>query len=101
MTRFRLSLRQHKHPPDLIAGLSVVALLMGLIAWHIGIVMGIDGSVVAGVDWNASVVLLAGAFMAMAIFNMAFFRHLSRAHAADRQRVAAHRALRTKRRDRR
>lgn len=89
MTRIRLSSGQRKHLPDLVAGLAVVALLLALIGWHIGIVLGVDGSVVAGVDWNASVLLLAGAFVAMAVFNMAFYRHLSRVQAADRKRVAA------------
>ena len=97
MTRLRSSSGQRKHRPELFAGLAVVILLLALIGWHVGIVMGLDGSVVVGVDWNASVVLLAGAIIAMAVFNMAFFRHLSRAHAADKRRAAARRALRSPR----
>lgn len=100
MTRFRLSPRQRKHLPDLIAGLAVVGLLLGLMAWHVGIVLGIDGSVVAGVDWNASMILLAGAFGAMAVFNMAFYRHLSRVRASDRRRLAARQALQSSPKDR-
>lgn len=96
MTRFRISSRQRKHLPDLIAGLAVLGLLLGLMAWHVGIVLGIDGAAVAGVDWNASVILLAGALVAMAVFNTAFYRHLSRVHAADRRGVAARRALQTR-----
>lgn len=96
MTRFRMSSRQRKHLPDLIAGLAVLGLLLGLMAWHVGIILGIDGSAMAEVDWNASMILLAGAFAAMAVFNMAFYRHLSRVHAADRRRAAARRALQTR-----
>ncbi|HRN84700.1 MAG TPA: hypothetical protein PK857_07750 [Hyphomicrobium sp.] len=97
MTRFRLSSAQRKHLPDLVAGLAIMALLLALIGWHIGIVLGVDGSVVAGVDWNASMVLLAGAFIAMTVFNMAFYRHLSRVRTQDRKRMAALRALKSNR----
>jgi hypothetical protein len=36
-------------------------------------------------DKNASAILLAGAFAAMAVFNLAFFRHLRRAYAPPRK----------------
>lgn len=98
MTRIRLTSAQRKHLPDLVAGFAIVALLLALIGWHIGIVLGIDGSVVAGVDWNASMVLLAGAFIAMTVFNMAFFRHLSRVRAQDRKRITSLRARQSSRR---
>ena len=88
MTRFKLTNRQRRHLPELMAGIAVFALLFGLICWHIGIALGIDGAAVANVDWNASIVLLAGGFIAMGVFNMAFYRHLSRVHAADRRRTA-------------
>ncbi|HRN88444.1 hypothetical protein [Hyphomicrobium sp.] len=98
MTRIRLTNAQRKHLPDLVAGLAIMALLLALIGWHIGIVLGVDGSVVAGVDWNASMALLAVAFIAMTVFNMAFFRHLSRVRAQDRQRTASLRARQSSRR---
>ena len=88
MRHFRLSAKQRKHLPDIIAGLAVVGLLLGLMAWHVGIVLGLGGPAETGVDRNASIILLIGAFMAMAVFNMAFYRHLSRVHAADRRRLA-------------
>lgn len=97
MMRIRLTSAQRKHLPDLVAGLAIVALLLALIGWHIGIVLGLDGSVVAGVDWNASMVLLAVAFIAMTVFNTAFYRHLSRVRAQDRKRMAALRAMRSDR----
>lgn len=96
MTRFKLSNGQRRHLPELIAGIAVFALLFGLICWHIGIALEFDRSAVASVDWNASVVLLAGGFMAMAVFNMAFYRHLSRVHAADRRRAAIRRSLKSR-----
>jgi hypothetical protein len=71
-----------KHLPDLLAGLAVFALLVGLTGWHIGVAAASDGSTVAAAfDKNASAVLLAVAFSAMAVFNVAFVRHLRRAYA--------------------
>lgn len=92
MTPFRISPVHRKHLPDLIAGFAVVALLLALLAWHIGISMQIGGSVAASGDWNASAVLVAGAVMAIAVFNIAFLRHLSRAYAAPRKDAARRRA---------
>lgn len=88
MTRFRISPAHRKHLPDLVAGFAVVALLLALLAWHIDISMQLGGSVAASSDWNASAVLVAGAILAIAVFNIAFLRHLSRAYAAPRKNVA-------------
>ncbi len=78
--------------PDLVAGLAVFALMVGLMSWHIGIAAASDGSLASNLDRNASAVLLAGAFAAMAVFNVAFFRHLCRAYA-PRRKDAARRML--------
>jgi hypothetical protein len=77
-----VSPRFRKHLPDLLAGLAVFALLAGLTGWHMDIAVAADGSTVAAaLDKNVSAVLLAVAFSAMAVFNMAFIRHLRRAYA--------------------
>ncbi|HML43193.1 MAG: hypothetical protein JNN24_05885 [Hyphomicrobium zavarzinii] len=94
MTRFKKSPIYRKHLPDLVAGLAVFALMIGLTGWHIGIAVASDGGAAASLDRNASALLLAGAFAAMAVFNMAFFRHLCRAYATPRK-AAARRALRS------
>lgn len=76
-----------KHLPDLLAGLVVFLLMLGLTGWHIGIAIASDGtSVGAALDRNASALLLAGAFAAMAVFNVAFVRHLRRAYARPPKR---------------
>lgn len=86
MSRNHVSPIFRRHLPDLVAGLAVFALLIGLIGWHIGIAVADDGSgALARLDRNASAVLLAGAFGAMAVFNVAFVRHLRRAYAAPRR----------------
>ena len=95
MTRFRISPAHRKHLPDLVAGLSVLVLLLVLMTWHVGIAMESGGSVRASLDWNASAVLVAGAFAAMTVFNMAFFRHISRVYTAPRKAAARRRALRS------
>ncbi|MCC7253091.1 hypothetical protein [Hyphomicrobium sp.] len=77
-----------KHLPDLLAGLAVFALLIGLAGWHLGIAAS-DASVGATMDRNASVVLLGVAFAAMVVFNVAFVRHLRRAYAAPRKAAIA------------
>ena len=77
-----VSPRFRKHLPDVLAGLAVFALLAGLTGWHIGIAAASDGSSVgAALDKNASAVLLTVAFSAIAVFNVAFVRHLRRAYA--------------------
>jgi len=81
MARFKVSPLFRRHLPDLVAGLAVFALMVGLTGWHIGIAIASDGSVGTDLDQNASTLLLAGAFAAMAVFNMAFVRHLRRAYA--------------------
>jgi hypothetical protein len=82
MTRFHASPRFRRHLPDLLAGLAVFALMVGLTGWHIGIASASDGkTLAAALDRNASAVLLAGAFAAMTVFNVAFVRHLRRAYA--------------------
>lgn len=81
MLRFHASTRFRRHLPDLLAGLAVFALMVALTGWHIGIAAASDGSLAANLDRNASAVLLAGAFAAMAVFNVAFVRHLRRAYA--------------------
>jgi hypothetical protein len=92
MTRFKNSRIFRRHLPDLVAGLAVFALMVALTGWHIGIAVASDGTTIgANMDKNASALLLAGAFAAMAVFNLAFFRHLRRAYAAPR-RAAARRA---------
>ncbi len=85
MQRLRLSPVFRKHLPDLVAGAAVFALMVGLTGWHIGIALASDGSLAADMDRNASAVLLAGAVAAMAVFNMAFFRHLRRVHASPKK----------------
>ena len=82
MSRKEVSPQFRKHLPDLMAGLAVFALMLALMGWHIGIAVASDGtSFAASVDRNASALLLAGAFAAMAVFNVAFVRHLRRAYA--------------------
>ncbi len=71
-----------KHVPDLVAGLVVFAVMVGLTGWHVGIAAASDGTVGASLDKNASALLLAGAFAAMAVFNVAFVRHIRRAYVA-------------------
>jgi xanthine/uracil permease len=88
MTRFKLSPVFRKHLPDLVAGLTVFAIMVGLTGWHVGIAMASDGTLGAELDRNASAVLLAGAVAAIAVFNTAFFRHLARVHAAPRRAAA-------------
>lgn len=85
MQRVRLSPIFRKHLPDLVAGLTVFAIMVGLTGWHVGIALASDGSVAADMDRNASALLLAGAVAAMAVFNLAFFRHLRRVHVAPRK----------------
>lgn len=83
MSRFHASPRFRRHLPDLIAGIAVFALMVGLTGWHIGIASAFDGrTLAASLDRNASAVLLAGAFAAMTVFNVAFVRHLRRAYSA-------------------
>lgn len=82
MSRKEVSPQFRKHLPDLLAGLAVFALMLALTGWHIGIAMASDGKTLgAALDRNASALLLAGAFAAMAVFNVAFVRHLRRAYA--------------------
>ncbi|MBN8913518.1 MAG: hypothetical protein J0H65_15955 [Rhizobiales bacterium] len=82
MSRKEVSPQFRKHLPDLMAGLAVFALMLALTGWHIGIAVASDGtSFGASMDRNASALLLAGAFAAMAVFNVAFIRHLRRAYA--------------------
>lgn len=85
MSRIRISPRFRRHLPDLVAGFAVFALMTALMGWHIGIAVASDGSFAARMDRNASAVLLAGAFAAMTVFNVAFIRHLRRAYAAPRK----------------
>lgn len=89
MERQKLSPIFRKHLPDLVAGLAVFGIMVALTGWHVGIALASDGSIGAEMDRNASAVLLAGAVAAMAVFNVAFFRHLRRVHAAPRQPGAA------------
>ena len=82
MPRYEVSPHFRKHLPELVAGLAVFALMLGLTGWHIGIAAAAsDGASTAAVlDRNASAVLLGVAFAAMAVFNVAFIRHLRRAY---------------------
>lgn len=91
MTRFKSSRIYRRHLPDLVAGLAVFVLMVGLTGWHIGIAVAADGTTIgANMDKNASAILLAGAFAAMAVFNLAFFRHLRRAYAPPRKAAGRH-----------
>ncbi|HEX2842637.1 hypothetical protein [Hyphomicrobium sp.] len=75
-----------RHLPDLVAGLAVFSIMVGLMGWHVGIAFASDtNSLASSLDRNASAVLLAGALAAMAVFNVAFFRHLCRAYAPRRK----------------
>lgn len=95
MSRYEVSPRFRKHLPDLIAGITVFALMVGLTGWHIGIAAASDGTTLsASLDRNASAVLLAGAFSAMVVFNVAFVRHLRRAYADPRRNQSGHRSRR-------
>jgi uncharacterized membrane protein YbhN (UPF0104 family) len=85
MARIRVSPLFRRHLPDLVAGLAVFAIMVALTGWHVGIAIASDGSVGADMDQNASALLLAGAFAAMAVFNLAFVRHLRRAYAGPRK----------------
>jgi hypothetical protein len=81
MPRYEVSPNFRKHMPEVVAGLVVFALMLGLTGWHIGIAAAADGASTAAVlDRNASAVLLGVAFSAMAVFNVAFIRHLRRAY---------------------
>ncbi|MGE0024650.1 MAG: hypothetical protein AB7S70_13595 [Hyphomicrobium sp.] len=73
-----------RHLPDLIAGIVVFAVMLALSGWHIDAAAA-QGTAGARLDSNASAVLLAGAFAAMAVFNIAFVRHLRRTYAAPRR----------------
>lgn len=84
MPRKDVSPQFRKHLPDLLAGLAVFALLVGLTAWHLGIATSAGASTGALLDRNASAVLLAGAVTAIVIFNVAFVGHLRRAYANTR-----------------
>jgi hypothetical protein len=90
MPRHEVTPRFRKHLPDLLAGLAVFALLIGLTAWHVGIAATSGGSVGAALDRNASAVLLAGAVTAIVVFNVAFVGHLRRAYAGPRKAAARH-----------
>lgn len=84
MSHNEKSPRFRTHLPDLLAGLAVCMLMVGLTVWHAGIAIASDGSAAASLDRNASAVLLTGACMAMVVFNVAFVRHLRQAYAAPR-----------------
>jgi len=81
-----------RHLPDILAGFAVFACVVGLMVWHLGVALAAGPSLMSTLDGNATVLLLAGAFAAMTIFNVAFLRHLRRAYAPPR-RAAAHRDL--------
>lgn len=82
MVRNEVSPKVRRHLPDLLAGMAVFALLLALMGWHIGIAAASDStSLGASMDRNASALLLAGALAAMAVFNVAFVRHLRRVYA--------------------
>lgn len=86
MQRSEQSPHFRKHLPDLLAGLAVFAMMLGLMGWHIGIAAASDGKTIgAALDRNASALLLAGALAAMTIFNVAFVRHLRRVYALPRR----------------
>lgn len=85
MPRNEVSPRFRKHLPDLLAGLAVFALLIGLTVWHLGIAANSGGSIGASLDRNASAVLLSGAVTAIVVFNIAFVGHLRRAYAGNRK----------------
>lgn len=80
--------------PDALTGFAVFALVFGLAGGHAGFAHAADFSFAAKVDHRASILLLAGTFAAMAVFNLAIFRHLCRTYAVPR-RAAARRALRS------
>ncbi len=91
MSRKEVSPQFRKHLPDLLAGLAVFALMLVLTGWHIGIAAASNGSsFAAAMDRNASALLLAGAFAAMAVFNVAFVRHLRRAYAPRKPSLRHH-----------
>ncbi len=85
MPRKDVSPRFRKHLPDFLAGIGVFALLLALRGWHIGSAAAAGTrSLGAAMDSNASALLLAGAFAAMAVFNVAFVRYLRRTYAPRR-----------------
>jgi hypothetical protein len=88
MSKTEISPYSRRRLPELLAGLAVFALLIGLAAWHVGIAAS-EASVGASVDRNASVVLVAVALAAMAVFNVAFVRHLRQAYATPRKSRAS------------
>lgn len=96
MMRFRIPPIYRRHLPDVLAGLAVFAFIVALMGWHLGIALAAGSSMTmtTALDRNATVLLLAGAFAAMTVFNIAFFRHLCRAYVAPR-RAAARRAQRS------
>ncbi len=85
MPRNDVSPQVRKHLPDLLAGLAVFALLLAVTGGPIGPAAAADTqSLGAVMDHDASALLLAGAFAAMAVFNVAFVRHLRRAYTPRR-----------------
>lgn len=89
MKRLKLSPVFRKHLPDLVAGIAVFGIMMGLTGWHLGIALASDGTLGADMDRNASAVLLTGAVTAMAVFNLAFIRHLCRVHAEPKRAIVS------------
>jgi formate hydrogenlyase subunit 4 len=91
MSRKEVSPQFRKHLPDLLAGLAVFALMLALTGWHMGIAAASSGSsFAAAMDRNATALLLAGAFAAMAVFNVAFVRHLRRAYSPRKPALPHH-----------
>jgi len=84
MQRTEETPRFRRHLPDLVAGIIMFVVMLGLTGWHVDAAAA-QGTVGARLDGSASALLLAGAFAAMAVFNVAFVRHVRRAYAAPRR----------------
>lgn len=94
MPRYEVSPHFRKRLPEMAAGLVVFALMLALTGWHIGIAFAADSTTTAAaLDRNASAILLGVAFSAMAVFNVAFVRHLRRAYVRPRRGAARIRRL--------
>lgn len=89
------SLTFRKVIPEVLAGIAVFVLIVGLSCLATPVSAAESSSMFgAHVSHRETVILLAGGFAAMVALNVAVFRHLLRAYAAPR-RAAHRRALKS------
>jgi hypothetical protein len=89
------SLTFRKVIPDMLAGVAVFALIVGLSCGSTSVFAAESSSMFGShVSHRETVILLAGGLAAMVALNVAVFRHLIRAYAPPR-RAAQRRALKS------